>query len=659
VPLQMSGVKAPLREVPPAGCSASRSLRQALQLGIKVICFQYRLKIPSSPVTGDTCCVIRRSWEGVCELLEVEARTNRMSWRRRVSLKSALSSQKRLFDAQCNCDGGSGDDAKELWKEHMAKPRVSVKKNWLSLLKETVRSHVSGWGSGLEKARVELENGEWEDPWLCPDQQGCFERTRIEGGTLSCPPLDASSVDPSLVRLGVAKTKGKMRVVTMQSAYVKEKLKPLHAALYNHLSVKGWLVRGEVTSDDFRVVMADRRPGERFISGDYQCATDNIHQDTIEAIVSVLAEDTKLSGLERELMVSSFTNLRWKDGTCRVAPQGPINRGSMMGNLLSFPILCVLNKAIFDISSDIAYGPGEHRKGRFNGDDCMFCGTSEFYALWRRITSLYGLIVNETKSSFTSRYLELNSRTYDCSRNSFVAKPVLSFLRRKVDSSSCILTDIFNGVGGCFRDDTMWLIFSSLRREISFRIPCVSNIPRRWMKELLRRRWFRDAFRRGQTPVVSKGLKRCVDTVVGPPVRAPFYEMVEKMVRDVSRDTMDSFRGVACQPYTETVDRSSLDSHLSRLPPARVIIHRPLWSMVYPREVFEFLTRESPGVFLDFRGRRKRWIDDSKFLSVSFSVKCSVPFSFRRIYHPPPPVGMESGWVLHSSSDRSWYSFYE
>nr|UYL94444.1 MAG: putative RNA-dependent RNA polymerase [Hangzhou botourmia-like virus 2] len=652
----MSGVKTPQREVIPAGCSAPRSLRQALQLGIEVVRFQYRLKTPLNPVTGDTCCAIRRSWEGVCELLVVEARTSRLSWRRRVALKSALSSMKRLFDAQCNCDERLGADAKEAWKDHMAKPRVSVKKNWLSLLEETVRSHVSGWGSGLEKARTELENGEWEDPWLCPDQQGCFERTRIEGGTLSCPPLDACSVDPSLVRLGVAKTKGKMRVVTMQSAYVKEKLKPLHTALYNHLSSKRWLVRGEVTKEDFRVIMEDKRVGERFISGDYQCATDNIHQDTIESIVKVLSEDPNLSGEERRLLVSSFSNLRWKDGTCRVAPQGPIGRGSMMGNLLSFPILCVLNKAIFDISSDIAYGPGEHRKGRFNGDDCMFCGTPEFYRLWRRITSLYGLIVNESKSSFTSRYLELNSRTYDCSKDSFVAKPVLSFLRRKTDSPSCILTDVFNGVGGVFRDDTMWMILSSLRREISFRVPCISNIPARWLKELLRRRWFRDAFRRGQTPVIKKGTKRCVDTVVGPPVRSSFYGMIEEMNRDVSRNVMDSFRGKACQPYSETVDRSSLDSHLSRLPPARVIIRRPLWSMVYARKVFDFVNQRRPDIFLTLKERRKRWIDDSKLLCVSFSVTFSVPFSLRRLYHPPPTVENESGWVLCTSSDRSWYS---
>jgi len=184
------------------------------------------------------------------------------------------------------------------------------------------------------------------------DQNGCLEQTRFNGGTISVGSGYYGNI--SELRVGVAKTKGKLRVVTMQSARVKRVLSPVHDALYDHLTSFGWCVRGDVLKSDFAAVVADVGKGESFISGDYSAATDNILPWVTEAVTSVLAECPDLTDEERGIMLAAVGDLHLMSKSRKTKTL--LTRKQMMGNLLSFPILCLINKACFDICCDLTWG---------------------------------------------------------------------------------------------------------------------------------------------------------------------------------------------------------------------------------------------------------------------------------------------------------------
>lgn len=561
---------------------------------------------------GETCLSLRQEYEKEGKAVRHRHRKDR--FRRRVRINSALSSLKRLFDRACACDKYYGGLAREEWKERMAAPGLPVEGSWchdpLWLLKSHVRELCSGWGSRLETARKGGLGEKREDGYV-PDQQGCYELRSIEGGTLGVSESEYS-LSNRAVRVGVAKTKGKSRVVTMQSARVKRVLSPVHNALYDYLSDFGWLVRGDVTKEDFEAVLGDVRPGERHISGDYESATDNIKSQAVTAIVEVLGEDPHLTEEEREVLVGSFDNVYWRDpctGEC-----GPINKGSMMGNLVSFPLLCLLNKACYDICTDISFGTGTRRIGRFNGDDCMFNGDLQFYQLWRTVTLTYGLLVNEQKTSFVKHYLELNSNTFECSSGRIVDKPVLSFLRRKEDVPDDLLSDIFRGIGRLSKATIWWVISVPMRYEVSIRPISLSNIPKVWRKDLLKRRWFRDALHRDPPPVKEKGQERKVETVLGPPPKERWYPLITGMVNDSSEDHVKKWRGTKVLQHSVRIDRLGLKSLFRRLPPAYV---RPLgtqWSFLWPKSVWDFFYPYRDRILLTPRETHKKWLTDHPLL---------------------------------------------
>lgn len=547
---------------------------------------------------------------------------------------------KRLFDARCSCDEDKAEEAKAEWKERMSIASPASAGAWASdplwVLQRRVRELCSGWGRGLPSMR----EGSGEDPVYTPDQQGCLERPRGDGGTLAVP-YSEEQLASNIVRVGAAKTKGKLRVVTMQGSRVKRVLSPVHNALYDYLSSFGWLVRGDVKKADFQAVEDDKRDGEFHISGDYTAATDNIHMDAVEAIVKVLLEDGRLTDEEACTLKESFAGIRWFNPCTGVS--GPINRGSMMGNLVSFPLLCLLNKACYDITCDLYFGAGTRRIGRFNGDDCCFNGTAEFYQLWREVTATFGLVVNESKTSFTSRFIELNSHTYWCQTRRIIDKPVLSFLRRREDVPDCIISDIFSGTAG-FRDSTVWWIVSTLMRyEILIRQTSLNSIPKRWRKPLLRRRWFRDSFRRDPTPVRDVGVERTVKVVLGPPPKDKYYPLVDRWARRLGVDSVVRWKGVSVRPRSKTIDRRALRPYLSRFPRARTVWAGSLrWRFLWPEWLYELFP--ASGLLTD-RECLQKWVTDHKFLH----LEAPALFPDPRPFFYPPPVSL-----LPSPPGISW-----
>jgi len=164
-----------------------------------------------------------------------------------------------------------------------------------------------------------------------------------------------------------------------------------------------------------------------------------------------------------------------------------------MGNLMSFPVLCLLNKACFDISCSIRRGRERKRSGYrkcvINGDDVAFCGDKQFFRDWESVTSYFGLVVNREKTGVSLEFVELNSRSYSTRKRRLLRKPVLScFLDQQ--QPACVLSSILSQLG-TLSSEGLWRVIVSQRHRIVKYGVCLSSVPSRWVRYLLKRRWFR------------------------------------------------------------------------------------------------------------------------------------------------------------------------
>jgi hypothetical protein len=426
----------------------------------------------------------------------------------------------------------------------------------------------------------------------------------------------------------------------MQSAEVKRVLTPVHNALCDHITSFGWCVRGDVTKGDFEEIVGDRREGELYISGDYSAATDNIYLPAVSVIVDEISKCPELSAKERSVLLGSFDNLRYKNSTCLASDLYPIKRGSMMGNLISFPLLCLLNKACFDISCDVRNEGDRSRKGRFNGDDCIFCGDLDFYRVWKSVTSRYGFLVNEEKTDRSSRWIDLNSQTYDARGHRMVAKATLGFLRPARTEPSEMLAEVVRGLVG-FSQRNILAVIVMLRHEISLRgvlssLGCLS----RWLRmQLIRKRWFRDSAMMGGAPTLEKGCRRSVEVIVDRPPRSRFYGIITAESARLQRENTNEWIGKRVRPLEVKLDREAYFK--ARRSSTSFSLRRRFewagwkWSFVWPRSLFECIKD-----FPIFHDGLSTWYDEHPFLVVRPRI---LEVKSPHLRHYPPPVALLLG----------------
>jgi hypothetical protein len=212
----------------------------------------------------------------------------------------------------------------------------------------------------------------------------------------------------------------KARVITkcnINCSCLKCLQKMIHGVLREHgaFELVGTPLTEEIIS---RIV---RFPGSKWVSGDYEAATDNFHSDaTDEGLNTILGNMTGPLSRNHEFMLlakRSLTGL-WIFDTDVGAFQ--MQRGQLMGSLLSFPILCLVNFAIWRHSAELSYGVacdglgmgGEQDHVLINGDDIGFAATEDHYDLWKSLTPQVGLKPSMGKNYFASEFITLNTQLY-------------------------------------------------------------------------------------------------------------------------------------------------------------------------------------------------------------------------------------------------------
>nr|UUW21012.1 MAG: putative RNA-dependent RNA polymerase [Sanya botourmia-like virus 5] len=596
-----------------------------------------------------------------CEALQTKwkewtaACSKRLRGEERFVFANAIKGTKTLFDEPCsqkdpqfNCDVRALKKAKENWcakalnrgSDRPGQPGTTEPGVLQDIAKRTRRIIGRKWFRRREGVYV-------------PDQQGCFEMERGLGGTLSVPvgqpgssedrahelytrmgiPKDnwkdynaamedghqipEDSKDATLCRLGGAKQKGKLRVVTMQTSIMKDVLRPVHESAYNRLSKRPWLVRGDVTKAHFESLRPGLRPGFDFISGDYEASTDNLNKDAVLTVVETLAED--LPPREAELFVRSFRDCAVVEGKSVY----PVVRGSMMGNLGSFVVLCILNRICFERALNLCGYPKDH-PSLFNGDDVLFPGESGLYYSWLHCTKEVGFVINRSKTMRSAEYGDLNSQTYKYSKSRMVSKLCFGFLGSDSwkEPAGSLATPLFDLCRQIRFSTATWLLTAFPVRKLLARVAIpLSSIPSRWWNFLVKKSWFRGLIDRSEPEVLSRGLPRQVPFVLGPPIESTPY--LESRIREASdrviSDLVKEWQGIPVPTVKTKIPHRKFEKLRSKFKLGR---KAKCWLRLWVKPVYEMMQIFCPEVFID---GCPRWVVDQPNLEVQHVLTYSSP----------------------------------
>jgi len=605
-----------------------------------------------------------------CELLKVRWKewTSSQSGgnsSRRFKYASAIKGTKTLFDEPCyGCDRKEGDKVQESWA---ARALESPQETDAQIL-EDVKSRTR-WYMGT---RWWNEDRQMKGRARVPDQQGCAELERGFGGTMSVPrwyekPVQVPTRDDTVryvkedysvtkCRLGVAKQKGKMRVVTMQASRAKRILQPVHKAAYRHLSRQPWLVVGDVTKENMESVKADIRPGEKFRSGDFEASTDNLNKDAVVAVVEVLGES--LPERRRKVLLDTFKNswVEWKK------EKKLIVRGSMMGNSLSFVVLCLLNKICLDRARQQVENCGpNYRRSLVNGDDLFFAGSDKVFEAWLKETSRVGFVINRAKTMSSERYGDLNSSTYDFSRGRFVAKLCFGWLATNdwKEPNGTVADNAFS-LANCISFPTAaWLLTHPVVQQVFRRVfPPISLIPRRWWSFLIRKRWFRVSMQLPDRQPDTVGTNRSLPMVYGYPLidsNPTIERSIKRISRRYIREFVTGWRGVIVRPEEIKVRKTKRQKTNENFS-LRISRGEKVWKRLWLEPVYEIISEQCPWL-LDTS--KNTWISDQPDIKPVQSYSLSFPFSsdFSRFFAPfYSGCPLPDGGISISSRYKRWSS---
>jgi len=292
--------------------------------------------------------------------------------------------------------------------ERLGRPPRVLPPGYLSFVKKEV-SYLfpKGWDAAYEGFCLTTS----------PPLSSCVEAGRSKGGALGALGLSQYEyLDRVLFGKGgkllpyyagkvmVVSSAGKPRPLSKfpaESLY----LRPVHKTIYDALSRKSWLLRGDVTEEALDKAGFVEGKG-RLVSGDYVSATDNLPIEVMELALDVMLKNASfIPPNVKELAKRAVRPILFSDGESL-----EVSVGQMMGSYLSFPFLCLQNRlAVVWALKSAGFKPKDVPM-LINGDDILFQEPAPgFSKTWFRVVAGVGLLVEETKTSVSTFFGSINS----------------------------------------------------------------------------------------------------------------------------------------------------------------------------------------------------------------------------------------------------------
>jgi len=241
----------------------------------------------------------------------------------------------------------------------------------------------------------------------------------------------------------------KVRIITKADAWQYPGLKDVQKAWWGVLkNLPTFQIIGDPDVTDVcrdLCQVAAKNPLFGFGSGDYSGATDRMHGDVSELLISTVTahHDITLQKAVYNALCGSKISYGTKclpvaDGffgkvTKNIKDhKGPMpkmfklnepvdqDNGQLMGSILSFPLLCLANYAAYHWSVEtflcqrfpIMRLPEPYNHVYVNGDDILFCSSPEFYEYWMSQITDFGFIPSVGKNLFSRDVMQINSELF-------------------------------------------------------------------------------------------------------------------------------------------------------------------------------------------------------------------------------------------------------
>jgi len=197
------------------------------------------------------------------------------------------------------------------------------------------------------------------------------------------------------------------------------------------------------------------------LSGDYSAATDGLHMD-----ISQVAIDELANAFSHMPAIAKL--IRWEGGThtieypewTGVQPVAQTN-GQLMGSLLSFPILCMVNAFTY---CEASKEPLSEAKAMIHGDDICFHHNKIVINKWKDIAHNVGLEPSVGKNYTAKDWVSIDSQLF--TREGSVLRKFntgkFKCVRRLADETSTF--DVALGLGGFSKDMIRYFAKSHLQK---------------------------------------------------------------------------------------------------------------------------------------------------------------------------------------------------
>jgi hypothetical protein len=234
----------------------------------------------------------------------------------------------------------------------------------------------------------------------------------------------------------------KVRVITAMSAFPSYVSKVLQRHLWDYLfRFPCFSLIGNPLSEDILHVLYQHTelffPGREsdWVSGDYSAATDNLNIDAtliaLDEILRKLHPDDEVLHKQFRSILEPLVLIYPSESDLKPVLQ---KNGQLMGSVLSFVLLCLLNAFTYFDSLETSIQI-EFLSGRkswtllpvlINGDDILFRSDSEMYSRWQKSGQSLGFNLSLGKNFYHSRFLTVNSCPVEYQTGRIVVKSTYS-----------------------------------------------------------------------------------------------------------------------------------------------------------------------------------------------------------------------------------------
>jgi hypothetical protein len=221
-------------------------------------------------------------------------------------------------------------------------------------------------------------------------------RSRIRGN---------SDFDVKLVALAESL---KIRVISKGPPLHYFVLKPIQKFLSKLIGrIKNFRLTKETVSSRFLSDFFEKHEG-LFASLDYSAASDNINPRCSEECADSFSDELDIPSDLRAHFRSALTG-----HTIEGEPQ---KWGQLMGSIMSFVVLCVINFAVTRYSYELSTGRRVSLRMApilVNGDDGLVRCNSSFMSIWERVAAQAGLVPSVGKVYLHETYANINSTSFE------------------------------------------------------------------------------------------------------------------------------------------------------------------------------------------------------------------------------------------------------